>query len=276
MVIDSHQHFWQFDPVRDSWINDNMQVIRRDFMPADLKPVLDSNQVAGCVAVQAAQNDAQTHFLLGLAQQNSFIKGVVGWVDLQAGDLADQLAIYEKQSLLKGFRHVVQDEPDDDFMLRPAFLNGVKTIGKHGYTYDILIFPKHIKNAEKLVQLLEDQPFVVDHIAKPYIKEGRIDGWKRDLTRLATYPHVQCKLSGMITEAEWKSWTYEQLVPYIDVAVEAFGTNRLMFGSDWPVCLLAGDYRMMKQVMNRYFVDFSESEREQVFGLNAANFYDLF
>ena len=184
MNIDSHQHFWHFDPIRDAWIDDTMQVIQRDFLPADLKPVLDQSGVDGCVAVQAAQSDAETEFLLQLARENDFVKGVVGWIDLQANDLEAQIQRYKDQPLLKGFRHVVQAEPEE-FMLQPAFVRGVQAIGKQGYTYDILIFPNQLPNAIKLAQQCSDQPFVLDHLAKPYIKDRKIDQWKNDLNRLA-------------------------------------------------------------------------------------------
>lgn len=274
MYIDSHQHFWHFDLIRDAWIDDTMQVIRRDFLPADLKPVLEQCGIEGCVAVQAAQSAAETKFLLHLARENDFIKGVVGWIDLQAGDLETQIQLYKEQPLLKGFRHVLQAETED-FMLRPTFVRGVQTVGKQGYTYDILIFPNQLPNAVKLVQQCSDQPFVLDHLAKPYIKDRKIGQWKSDLTRLATQENVLCKISGMITEADWKSWTYEQLVPYLNVAFEAFGTNRLMFGSDWPVCRVAGEYLQVKQILERYLTDFSDHEKDQVFGLNAKRFYGL-
>ncbi len=275
MNIDSHQHFWKYDPVHDGWIDDTMTVLRRDFLPKDLKPVLEQNQVDGCVAVQADQSEAETAFLLGLASEHDFIKGVVGWVDLQADDLDDKLVEYKKYPLLKGFRHVLQSEPDDAYMLRPTFVEGVKKLRKHGFTYDILIFPKHLPNAVSLVQQCDDQPLVLDHLAKPYIKKGLLDEWKKDMHLLAAHPHVLCKVSGMITEADWTTWTYEQLVPYLDVVFEAFGTERLLFGSDWPVCLLAGEYPKVKQILVRYMAGFSESEKDKVFGGNAVNFYGL-
>jgi L-fuconolactonase len=275
MKIDSHQHFWQYDPARDTWIDDTMPAIRRDFMPADLKPVLEQNQIDGCVAVQADQSEVETLFLLQLAGQNDFVKGVVGWTDLQAADLDEKLDEYKKQTLLKGFRHVLQSEPDDAYMLRPAFVEGVQKLGRRGFTYDILIFPRHLPHASSFVQQCDDQPLVLDHLAKPYIKDGRIEDWARDIRQLAIYTHVHCKVSGMITEADWTTWTYEQLVPYLDVAFEAFGPDRLLFGSDWPVCLLAGEYQKVKQILVRYMADFSESEKDKVFGGNAVKFYGL-
>lgn len=275
MTIDSHQHFWQFDPVRDAWIDDTMPTIRRDFLPADLKPVLEQNQVDGCVAVQADQSEAETHFLLKMAEENDFVKGVVGWTDIQAKDLDEKLAGYQKQPLLKGFRHVLQSEPDDAYMLRPAFVEGVKKMGKRGYTYDILIFPRHLPHTLAFVRQCDQQSLVLDHLAKPNIKKGLIDDWARDLRQLANYEHVYCKVSGIITEADWTNWTYEQLVPYLDVAFKAFGPDRLLFGSDWPVCLLAGEYQKVKQVLVRYMADFTQAEQEKVFGANAVRFYGL-
>jgi L-fuconolactonase len=275
MKIDAHQHFWHFDPVRDAWITHEMEAIRRDFLPSDLKSVLDQNQMDGCVAVQAAQETAETDFLLQLANENDFIQGVVGWTDLQAPDLREQLAEYQKTPRLRGFRHVLQAEPDDAFMLRPAFIAGVKALRDFDFTYDILIYPQHLPNALKLVQQCDDQSFVLDHLAKPYIRGGQLEPWKKDLTALANQENVYCKISGMITEADWGTWTYEQLVPYLDVAFEAFGTNRLLFGSDWPVCLVAGDYQRVKQILERYLEDFTPTEKENIWGGNAARFYAL-
>ncbi|MPR35854.1 amidohydrolase family protein [Salmonirosea aquatica] len=275
MKIDAHQHFWHFDPVRDAWITDEMQAIRRDFLPSDLKLVLEQNQMDGCVAVQAAQEIAETDFLLQLANENDFIKGVVGWTDLQAPNLAERLAEYQKAPRLRGFRHVLQAEPDEAFMLRPAFIAGVRALRDYGFTYDILIYPQHLPNALRLVQQCADQPFVLDHLAKPYIREGLLEPWKKDLTALADQENVCCKISGIITEADWSTWTYEQLVPYLDVAFEAFGTDRLLFGSDWPVCLVAGDYQRVKQVLERYLENFTSTEKENIWGGNAARFYNL-
>ena len=275
MKIDAHQHFWYFDPVRDAWIDDQMKVIRRDFLPEDLKPVLAQNNIDGCVAVQAAQDDAETEFLLKLAKENDFIKGVVGWVDLQADDLSAKLEKYQGRQLLKGFRHVLQGE-SEDFMLRPTFVRGVKLLHQHGYTYDILIFPHQLPNAIKLVAQCPEQRFVLDHLAKPYIKAGNIADWKKDLNALAAHDNVLCKISGMITEADYQNWTYEQLLPYLDVAFQAFGTDRLMFGSDWPVCLVAGNYPAVKGIVEKYTLNFSEEEKVKIFGLNASRFYNLF
>ncbi len=275
MKIDSHQHFWRFNEERDSWINEEMEVIKRDFMPEDLELLLLEQDFDGCVAVQAAQDDAQTEFLLSLADQNDFIKGVVGWIDLQSSGLEEKLSTYSDKKLLKGFRHVLQDEPEDDYMLRPAFMKGVKMLANYDYTYDILIFPRHLKNALIFAQSLKNQRLVIDHLAKPYIKDGLIDDWKRDIQAFKGLDHVSCKVSGIITEADWHHWRQEDLRPYLDVAFEVFGTNRLMFGSDWPVSLLAGNYPEVTAVLNRYLESFSKDEKDKIMGGNATGFYKL-
>jgi L-fuconolactonase len=273
MTIDSHQHFWKFDPMRDSWITDEMSVIQKDFMPQDLQPVLKANSIEGCVAVQADQSLAETSFLLELANKNDFIKAVVGWIDLQADNIDEQLEGWKSEKKLVGFRHVLQAEADLNFMLRPNFMRGISALTKHDFTYDILIFPKHLAVAEQFVAYFSDQPFVLDHIAKPYIKTGLIDDWKKDIAALAMFENVQCKVSGIITEADWQSWSYEQIKPYLDVVFEAFGTDRIMFGSDWPVCLVAGTYGEVKGIVETYTQGFSTSEKAKIFGENACRFY---
>ena len=275
MTIDSHQHFWTFDPIRDLWITDEMSVIQKDFYPENLQPVLQANGIDACVAVQADQSLTETKFLLDLANKNDFIKAVVGWIDLQADDIDEQLSEWKSEKKLAGFRHVLQAEPELEYMLRPNFLHGVRALAKHDFTYDILIFPKHLPTAQKFVAQFPDQPFVLDHIAKPYIKAGLIDEWKKDIKTLAKFENVQCKVSGIVTEADWKSWTYEQIKPYLDVVFDAFGTDRTMFGSDWPVCLVAGEYAQVKGIIETYTDDFSASEKAKIFGENAAKFYGI-
>ena len=275
MTIDSHQHFWKFDPIRDSWITDEMSVIQKNFYPKDLQPVLQANGIDACVVVQADQSIEETKFLLDLANNNDFIKAVVGWIDLQADDIDEQLANWKSEKKLAGFRHVLQAEPDVEYMLRPNFLRGIFALKKHGFTYDILIFPKHLPFTQKFVAHFPDQPFVLDHIAKPYIKAGLIDDWKKEIESLAKFENVHCKVSGIITEADWKNWTYEQIKPYLDVVFEAFGTNRIMFGSDFPVCLLAGEYTQVKDIIETYTTHFLASEKSKIFGENAAKFYKI-
>lgn len=274
MTIDSHQHFWIFDPIRDSWITPEMETIRRDFLPADLKPVLDKNKVDGCVAVQADQSDAETEFLLHLAEANDSIKGVVGWIDFRSDDIYDKLEVYSQFELLKGFRHVVQAEPEG-FLEQQTFINGVEQLAAFDFTYDILVYPHQLKEAYSFASKLPNVRFVLDHIAKPFIKKGEIEPWNKDLKELAQLPNVSCKVSGMITEADWYNWKKADFVPYLDVVFEAFGSKRIMFGSDWPVCLVAGDYEKMKAVLTDYLSGFNASEKEDVMGENAVRFYRL-
>lgn len=275
MRIDAHQHFWIFDPVRDSWIDDSMRNIQRDFLPTDLKPILSENGFDGCIAVQADQTEAQNGFLLDLAKKNTFIKGVVGWVDLQSDNLEERLDFYAEEPLIKGFRHVLQAEAQRDFMLRPAFLNGIGLLEKHNFTYDILIFPDQISYSTKLVKAFPNQKFVIDHIAKPDIKNQNIDTWKKDIQAMANHPNVFCKVSGMVTEADWRNWKPEDFTPYLEVVFEAFGVSRLMFGSDWPVCNVAGGYQKSLSILTNYTTKLSRNEQEQFYGGNASSFYNL-
>ncbi|MDR6940676.1 amidohydrolase family protein [Mucilaginibacter pocheonensis] len=275
LKIDAHQHFWIFDPVRDSWINDEMLVIKHDFLPADLLPVLQQNGVDGCVSVQASQSEEETRFLLDLAAENPFVKGVVGWVDLKADNLDERLQYYKQFDKLKGFRHILQSEPDKQYMLQPQFKKGIAGLQRHGYTYDILIYPEHLRYAAQLAAEFPDQPFVVDHLAKPHIKDQEISDWEKDMRALAQYQNVHCKISGMLTEADWKTWKPEDFVPYLDVVFNAFGINRVMFGSDWPVCLLAGGYKGTMEVINGYCEKLTATEQALFWGNNAAAFYNL-
>jgi L-fuconolactonase len=275
LKIDAHQHFWIFDPVRDSWINDEMLVIKRDFLPTDLLPVLQQHGIDGCVAVQADQSEKETQFLLEMAAANPFVKGVVGWVDLQAGNLDERLEYFKQFDKLKGFRHILQSEPDEQYMLRPRFQQGIAALQKQGYTYDILIYPQHLPYAKTLTAAFPDQKFVVDHLAKPHIKDQDIANWQKDIRALAEQPNVHCKISGMLTEASWNSWKPEDFTPYLDVVFNAFGINRVMFGSDWPVCLLAGGYEGTMQVVNNYCSKLSPTEQTLFWGENATQFYNL-
>jgi L-fuconolactonase len=251
-----------------------MQVIRRDFLPVDLAAVYAENKVDACIAVQADQTEKETDWLLQLASENEFIAGVVGWIDLRSSHIEERLIHYASFQKLKGFRHVLQGE-DPSFMLQPDFLHGISLLHKYGFAYDILIFPKHLDAAVQLVQHFPEQPFVIDHAAKPYIKDGSIDAWKAGMEKLALHKNVYCKLSGMVTEADWKNWTPDQLRPYIDVVVNSFGIDRIMYGSDWPVCLVASSYRRWLQTVKDYFASLSEEEQEKVFSSNAITFYHL-
>lgn len=274
MIVDAHQHFWNYDPLVHEWIDDSMQVIRKDFLPADLKPLLDQSGVDACVAVQADQTEAETHFLLGLAHDNAWIKGVVGWTDLRSKQVIENLSHYQTHPLLKGFRHVLQGE-DPSFMLQPDFLRGIGHLASFGFTYDILIFPKHLDAALELVKLFPNQPFVLDHLAKPLIKDGLLEGWQQGIRKLAQHPNLSCKVSGMVTEANWANWKASDFIPYLEVLVESFGTKRLMYGSDWPVCQVAADYGQQIAIPRNYFKQFSASEQADIFGHNATRFYHL-
>ncbi|MFS4466680.1 amidohydrolase family protein [Maribacter sp. 2210JD10-5] len=275
MIIDSHQHFWQYEPVKHSWIDDDMSVIRRNFLPLDLKKVYDGNGIDGCVAVQADQTLQETDFLLRLSKENDFIKGIVGWVDLRSDDIDSVLEKYHSEKKLKGWRHVVQGEPDHNFLMRPDFLKGVSYLEKYDYTYDILIFPHQLGATLEFVKQFPHQKFVIDHMAKPYIKDGFFDGWATLLKEIAKQKNVCCKLSGMITEADYNNWTPEQIHPYMDLVLDSFGTDRIMFGSDWPVCLVAGNYAEVKTLVTDFISKLSKDEQNKIMGQNAIDFYSL-
>ena len=273
--IDAHQHFWHFDPVRDAWITDDMAAIRRDFLPADLKPILTRHALDGCVAVQASSSEAETNWLLELAAQHDFIKGVVGWVDLQAENVGERLAHYAQFAKLRGFRHVLQGEDDRALMLRPAFQRGIGALAQHCFTYDLLILPDQLAYAAELAAAFPSQPFVVDHIAKPPIKAQEIDAWMREIRQLAAHENVRCKVSGMVTEADWQHWEPDDFRPYLDVVFAAFGPQRVLYGSDWPVCNVAGGYDRALAILQDYLRPFSASEQAQFWGDNAVRFYGL-
>ncbi len=273
MRIDAHQHFWRYNPARDGWITDEMAVLKNDFLPVHLSPELVANNMQGCIAVQADQSEAETRFLLDLAEQHDIIQGVVGWVDLCADNVAERLEALSKYPKLCGFRHIVQAEADDRFMLRPAFLRGIKSLEEFGFTYDILIYARQLPAALELVSRLPNQLFVIDHTAKPPIRKKLRIPWANDLCAIAENPNVYCKVSGLVTEAEWHQWTPDDFKPYLDTVFTAFGANRLMFGSDWPVCLLGARYRQVVELVREYMSDFPQMDVEKVFGLNAAQFY---
>jgi len=273
MKIDAHQHFWRYDPQRDSWITPQMAILRRDFLPADLAGDLRSSGMQASIAVQADQSEAETLFLSQLAERHSEIAGVVGWVDLRSPELRDRLEYFSRFPKLVGFRHIAQSEPDDRFLLREDFLRGVALLSEFGFSYDILIYPKHLPAAVEFARRLPGQKVVLDHMAKPLIKSGEIREWTAQIKTMAELSNVHCKVSGLVTEAEWKKWKPAEFKPYLDVVFEAFGTRRLMFGSDWPVCLLSGNYASVKGLVENYMSDFSHADREAVFGLNAQRFY---
>jgi L-fuconolactonase len=276
MRIDAHQHFWQFDPIRDSWMTEGvMNTIRRDFLPQDLQPILQKNKIDGCVAVQADQSETETYFLLELAKQHDFIKGVIGWVDLKSPTLESRLEHFKQYPKLKGFRHILQGEKPE-YMLESHFINGIKMLEKYDFSYDILVFPKHLKAVKSFLQKFDNQRFVIDHLAKPYIKKGFIKGWERDMRHISKHhPNVFCKISGMVTEANWEHWKECDFEPYLDVIFEAFGVDRLMYGSDWPVCLLAVDYEKQLSIIKNYCKKLSNTEGGKIMGENAVKYYKL-
>ena len=274
MRIDSHQHFWSYSPEEYPWIKPEWP-IRRSFLPEALAVELKACQIDGCVAVQARQTLAESEWLLDLADRAPFIKGVVGWVDLRAPDVAEPLGRLSAHPKFVGVRHVLQDEPDDNFMLHPHFQRGISQLRQFDLKYDLLIFPKQLPAAIKLVSAFPEQPFVLDHIAKAPIKDGTLDPWRGNLQKLARLPNVCCKVSGLITEADWKSWQPGQIKPYLDVVFEAFGPDRVMFGSDWPVALLAGTYRRVFDLARDYVAPLGHEIEAAFFGRNAINFYQL-
>lgn len=275
MIIDAHHHLWKFNEEDYGWMDDSMAILRRDYLPADLGGLLQGAGVEGTVVVQARQTAEETGWLLGMAGRYNFIKGVVGWVDLRSQGLDEQLDEFTGNSRLVGVRHVIQDEPDEDFMLGKAFLQGIEKLAQHNLSYDLLIFPKHLKNTVELVRMFPEQRFVLDHMAKPFIRDGIMDPWRQDMEALAALPNVWCKISGMVNEADLKNWKYEDFVPYLDVVAEAFGTDRLMLGSDWPVCCLAGEYHEILAIPRRYFEDMDPAQQEKIFRSNAIECYNL-
>ncbi len=274
MRIDSHQHFWKYNTATHGWISDTMSIIRNDFLPEHLKPILMQNNIQGCVAVEAHQSEKETEFLLKCAEEHTFIKGVVGWVDLRSDRVEERLEHYAKNPFLKGIRHLVQEE-GEGFMLGAAFQNGISKLNYYGLTYDILIFPHQIKEATALVTKFPEQAFVLDHLAKPYIKAKEIENWQSDIEILAQNKNMLCKISGMVTEADWRNWSEADFNPYLDVIFECFGAERIMFGSDWPVCKLAGEYNQVLQIVENYISKFSKEEQKKIMGENAINFYNL-
>lgn len=274
-MIDSHVHFWKYHPVKDAWMNEDMKVIQADFLPDELEILFRDNAVEGCIAVQADQSEQETEFLLSLAEQHDFIKGVVGWIDLRDENLPEKLAIFSKYEKLKGWRHIAQAEPNG-FLLSPSFLRGIAALKNYNYTYDILIGKNQLKEAIAMVEKFPAQRFVLDHMAKPDIKGNSGDlEWKESIKVMATYKNVYCKVSGMVTEADWQHWKHDDLKFYLDMVFESFGTDRIMFGSDWPVCTLAASYEETKQVLESYVSNLTNLQRKAVFELNAKECYQL-
>lgn len=274
MRLDSHQHFWVYDEAHYPWIPKG-SALHRDWLPNDLAPLLASAGMDGCIAVQARQTLEESRWLLTLADHSPLIKAVVGWIELRSERVEEELAELAADARFRGVRHIAQDEPDDRFLLRPDVLRGIGKLAQFGLTYDILVYPRQLPAAIELAAKFPSQPFVLDHLAKPLIKTGTMEPWRTQIRELAKAPNVMCKASGMITEADHQSWRDEDLRPYLDVAFEAFGPGRMMFGSDWPVCLLAGRYERVFGVVDAYTRQLGETERTAFFGGNAARFYGI-
>jgi L-fuconolactonase len=275
MRIDAHQHFWNYEPVKHGWINNNMSVLKRDFLPQHIAGLLQDNNIDGCVSIQADQSENETMFLLGLAEQYSFIKGVVGWIDLQSQDVEERLEKFSGYQGLKGFRHILQDEDNRSLMLTTAFKKGISCLNKYDYTFDLLVYPDQLTYTLELVKLFPGQKFVLDHLGKPSIKSGEIESWRKEIIALAELPNIHCKISGFVTEADWGNWNKDDFYPYFDVILKAFDIDRLLFGSDWPVCLLAAQYQEVYSIAEDYFASCSNEEKEKLFGNNAVAFYNL-
>ncbi len=275
MKIDSHHHFWKYDEKEYSWIDGRMDILKTDYLPQNLSPLIKDAGFEGTIAIQARQSLEETEWLLNLSEENSFIKGIVGWVDLCSDKLEEQLEKYSSHKKFIGVRHVIQDEEDDNFMLRNDFIRGIGLLKKYNLTYDILIFARHLPQTIEFVRQFPDQTFILDHIAKPEIKAKKISPWKENMQQLASMQNVYCKLSGMVTETDWYAWTPDDIKPYLDEVVDAFGSGRLMIGSDWPVCLLAGEYQKVIQLVENYFSDYSENEKADIFGNTATRVYHL-
>ena len=275
MIIDTHHHFWKYIADNYGWIDESMGVLKKDYLPPDLEVEMVKARVSGTVVVQARQSIEETRWLLDLAERTPFIKGVVGWFDLQSEKIGEQLDQYAAHPKLVGARHVIHDEPDDDFMFRPAFLQGLELLQNYSLTYDLLLFPKHLKGATELVGLLPDQTFILDHISKPPVSSGILQPWKDDLEALASRSNVWCKISGMVTEADHNRWRYEEFVPYLDTVLNAFGRDRIMLGSDWPVCRLAGEYKEIMDIPLRFIEDLKEDDKIRIYRQNAIECYQL-
>ncbi len=275
MIIDTHQHFWRYNPSEYSWIGKGMERIRRDFMVADLKKTIDSVGVKAVISIQARQKLEETDRLLSLASVNDFIYGVVGWLPLTDPDIEAILERYSENKNLKGVRHILQDEPDPSYMLRDDFNRGIRLLSRFSLIYEILIFERHLPQTITFVDKHPNQIFILDHIAKPLIRKNVLSPWKENLAELARRENVYCKISGMVTEADVKHWDEHQLMPYLEIVLDSFGPSRLMFGSDWPVCLLACSYEQWVDVIHRFIASLSVDEQNLIWEGNARDIYNL-
>lgn len=273
--IDAHQHFWIYNDREFAWLDDSMSALRRNFLPEDLQPELKASDFQGSVVVQTRQTLEETIWLLAVAEQNPSILGVVGWADLCSPDIAAQLRQFAASPKLVGLRHIVQSEPDDRFLLRPEFLRGIAALEAFDLAYDILIYTKHLPVAIEFVEKFPRQRFVLDHMAKPPIKAKDIDSWADGIHHLSAFPNVFCKMSGLVTEADWQRWTADDIAPYLEVVCDSFGPDRLMIGSDWPVCLVAASYAQVMALIREYILRRAPDRASEVLGGNAQRFWRL-
>lgn len=274
MIIDSHVHFWKFDPIRDAWITDEMAVIRKDFLPEDFSLYVNKNQVEGCMAVQADQSDEETAFLVNLAKENTFIKGIVGWIDLSSEKLEESLQNYQSEKLIKGFRHIAEGE-EIGFLLQKNVMNGIALLHQYGYTFDILLRQDQLSDAVKLSEKLPNQPFILDHCGKPDLITHNVKEWKFNISKLARNPNIYCKISGLLTQGNWNMMDEKVIFETLDFIFSQFGSKRLVFGSDWPVMLLGGNYTLWIELISKYLAQFSKEEQHLFFSGNVKNFYNL-
>ncbi len=273
--IDAHHHLWRYTPREYGWIDDSMRALRRDFLPADLEKELKAMGIAGAVTVQARQTLEETDWLLSLAEASSFLRAVVGWAPIASSSFPAELERLRGNKKLKGLRHVIQDEADANFINRPDFNRGIAALKGTGLVYDILIFERQLPAALEFVDRHPNQVFVLDHMAKPRIREGVTEPWRNNLSELARRENVYCKLSGLVTEADWATWTENSLRVYVEVALAAFGPRRMMAGSDWPVCLVATAYGKWFTTVEHFVAKLSAVERERIFGGTAIEAYGL-
>jgi L-fuconolactonase len=275
--IDAHHHFWQLSqPFDYRWLDaPSMQPIRRDFMPEDLQPLIAKAGIERTVFVQTQHLLAENDWVEKLAKRHPFIAGIVGWVDLTAPDCEDQIVALKQSPSFVGVRHITQDEPDDNFILRPDVFQGLAVLQRHGVPFDLLFYVKHLRHAATLASRFPDLRMVIDHLAKPRIREQSFDDWRPHLLEAARFPNLYCKLSGMVTEADWQHWRGADLRPYVETALEAFGPKRCMFGSDWPVCELAGTYQQVHDTLCELTEQLSPAEKDAIFGGTATQFYQL-
>lgn len=273
-IIDSHVHFWKFNPVRDAWISDEMIAIRKDFFPEDLSIYLKENNVEGCIAVQADQSETETQFLIDLAKKNTFIKGVVGWIDLSSENIEESLQKYQSEKIIKGFRHISEGE-STGFLLQKSIINGIEKLHQNGFTFDILLRQNQLSDAVKLSEKCPNQPFILDHCGKPDLITNTLNDWKENISELAKNPNMYCKISGLLTQANWNSANEKSIFEILYFMFEKFGIERLLFGSDWPVMLLGGNYTLWIELIMKYLSQFSKEEQELFFSGNAKEFYKL-